>query len=129
MKKKYFQLLLTDFFRDENASSGITGIDLYSNRKSRFGGERKTVLVKNEYFKNESAQSLADKAMASSKRFKEHNDYVRLHRYDRPQQQSTTSKRYQNSMAKKVSAFVSRAFDPIDSVIEDLRSSDPADGG
>lgn len=129
VEKEVFSTAPEGFFRDENASSGINGIDLYSNRKSRFGGERKTVLVKNEYFKNESAQSLADKAMARSKQFKEHNDYVRLHRYDRPQQQSTTSKRYQNSLAKKVSAFVSRSFDPIDSKIEELRSSDPADGG
>lgn len=129
VEKEVFSAAPDGFFRDDNASSGINGIDVYSNRKSRFGGERKTVLVKNEYFKNESAQSLADKAMARSKQKAEHNEYTRLHRYDRPQQQSTTSKRYQNSLMKKVSAFVSRSFDPIESKLEELRSSDPADGG
>ena len=94
------------FRRDANASSGVNGLDIYTNGKSRFGGERKTVYVKNEYFKNESAQSLVDKARENRQRKAEHNEYVRTHRYDRPQQSSASSKRLNNRLHSQLSSWL-----------------------
>ena len=80
------------------------GISMYNNGKSRFSKEYKQIYVKTD--KTKTAKQLVEESnIRKNKKAENHKNAVN-NRYDRPQQQSTSSKRYQNRLQNKLKGYL-----------------------